>query len=299
MQNKLITVIIPFYECEKYFEKCLESVINQTYKNLEILLFDDCGTDSCIDIAKKYEKRDHRIRIIRNQRNSGQGYSRNRGIEIAKGEYIGFVDADDTIAPQMYELLLQRALETDADITKCQVKVIYTDKTVLWNFRDCYPVTNKIYNAHQNPMEILGRQITSCWNGIYKKSLIVDNNIKFDEINKFEDMPFCWETNIKAQKIAFCPATLYFYNKTNEISDTASNEKLFKYIIIELENIKKIIKNNQHFHMAYKKYVYMSIDWLKSLSGANKSVLNKKQKNLLKDITTTKKYYEITKKQEG
>ena len=100
----LISVIVPVYNVKNYLEKCLDSIINQTYKNLEIILINDGSTDESLDICYMYEKKDKRIKVY-NQENHGLSYTRNRGIELARGKYIGFVDSDDVISPFMYEFL--------------------------------------------------------------------------------------------------------------------------------------------------------------------------------------------------
>ncbi len=102
--NDLISVIVPVYNVKNYLEKCLDSIINQTYKNLEIILINDGSTDESLDICYMYEKKDNRIKVY-NQENHGLSYTRNRGIELARGKYIGFVDSDDVISPFMYEFL--------------------------------------------------------------------------------------------------------------------------------------------------------------------------------------------------
>ena len=97
MKNKdLISIIIPVYNVEKYLEECIESVINQTYRNLEIILVDDGSTDKCLETCKEYEKRDNRIKVI-HQENAGVSVARNVGIDFSTGQYIGFVDSDDFI----------------------------------------------------------------------------------------------------------------------------------------------------------------------------------------------------------
>lgn len=100
----LISIIVPIYNVELYLEKCIESIINQTYKNLEIILVDDGSTDSCGKICDEYAKKDNRIKVI-HKINGGLSDARNKGMEIAKGKYIGFVDGDDYVASDMYETL--------------------------------------------------------------------------------------------------------------------------------------------------------------------------------------------------
>lgn len=285
--NCKISVIVPFYKVEDYFEKCLESIVNQTLKEIEIILIDDCGNDSSIEIAKRFAEKDSRIRIIINERNRGQGYSRNVGILEARGEYIAFVDSDDRIKPNMYEALYNRAKDTDADITKCQFEFVYKDRTVLYDYSWCYPNPHKIYTAVENPIEILGYQMASCWNALYKREFLLKNNIKFDEINKFEDMYFSWETNILAKGIAFLPQSFYLYHKINEKQDTASVKYWLKYIIINLCEIKKMIKDRPEFYDAFGEYTVQSFRHIKPMTNIiGKCRLNIKQREILKDLNS-------------
>ena len=115
-KNK-ISVIVPVYKVEKYLKQCVDSILSQTYKNLEIILIDDGSPDNCPKIIDEYAKKDRRI-IAVHQKNGGYGKAVNHGLGIAKGKYIAIVEPDDYIAPDMYESLIQLAIETDADIIK-------------------------------------------------------------------------------------------------------------------------------------------------------------------------------------
>ena len=110
-----LSVIVPVYNTEKYLERCIDSIVNQTFKNVEILLINDGSTDNSIEICRRYEKNDERIKLI-NKQNSGVSETRNIGIENATGEFITFVDSDDEIALNMYEQMIGAANEKDADI---------------------------------------------------------------------------------------------------------------------------------------------------------------------------------------
>ena len=114
--NPKISVIVPVYKVEKYLDKCVESIVNQTYKNLEIILVDDGSPDNCPAMCDEWAEKDERIRVIHKE-NGGLADARNAGMDIATGDYIGFVDSDDWIEPNMYEVLLKNALKYDADIS--------------------------------------------------------------------------------------------------------------------------------------------------------------------------------------
>ncbi len=125
----LVSVIVPVYNVEPYLRKCLDSIIGQTYENLEILLIDDGSTDHSGDICDDYEKRDERICVFHTE-NGGLSAARNLGLDYANGEYIGFVDSDDWIEPDMYEVLFHSATETGADIVECGFYREYPDKSL-------------------------------------------------------------------------------------------------------------------------------------------------------------------------
>ena len=140
--NPLISVIVPVYNVEKYLPKCIDSIINQTYKNLEIILVDDGSPDGCGKICDDYAKLDDRIKVI-HKKNGGRSEARNVGIDIAKGEYIGFVDSDDYIESNFYELLLKAVLDNNADISICSSKCVdETGKEVESKFK--FNVQNEI-----------------------------------------------------------------------------------------------------------------------------------------------------------
>ena len=125
MEN-LISVIVPAYNVAQWISKCLESIMNQTYKKLEIIVIDDGSTDETPQILDRYANIDSRIKVV-HQKNSGLVKVRNKGIELASGEYVAFVDGDDTIIPEMYERLLKNALKYDADISHCGVCFCFSD----------------------------------------------------------------------------------------------------------------------------------------------------------------------------
>jgi len=137
----MISVIVPVYKVEQYLRQCIESILNQTYQDLEILLIDDGSPDRCGIICEEYAKKDPRIKVFHTE-NHGLSAARNVGLQIAKGEYIGFVDSDDWIEPDMYEILLRRLEETDTDISVCEIwregvkeipeKVSKTLSTLAW-----------------------------------------------------------------------------------------------------------------------------------------------------------------------
>lgn len=125
-----VSIIVPIYNAEKYLSKCIDSILNQTERNIEVILVDDGSSDNSRQICREYQKKDNRVKIIY-QENAGVSAARNQGIAVAKGSYIGFVDADDWIEPEMYSRLLEEAKKTGADIVMCDVKTVYDDGRVI------------------------------------------------------------------------------------------------------------------------------------------------------------------------
>ena len=128
----LISVIVPIYNVEKYLDRCVDSIINQTYKNLEIILVDDGSPDNCLAICDSWAEKDRRIKVIHKE-NGGVSSARNSALDIASGDYIGFVDSDDWIEPDMYEILIKNAKKYDADISRCAGLLDYCDRSEEYN----------------------------------------------------------------------------------------------------------------------------------------------------------------------
>ena len=134
MENNLISIIVPIYNSENYIKKCLDSILAQTYSNLEVILIDDGSTDNSYNICKDYQKKDNRI-VLLQQKNAGVSRARNHGLEVAKGEYIGFVDSDDYIEPEMYEILLNSIIESNSKIAICNYYYENEDSKEIKNFQ--------------------------------------------------------------------------------------------------------------------------------------------------------------------
>ena len=125
--EELISVIVPIYKVEHYLPKCIDSIIHQTYQNLEIILVDDGSPDNCPEICDEYAKRDKRIKVV-HQENGGLSAARNSGVEMANGEFLCFVDSDDYIHPKMYEILYKNLKKFKADISICDYNVVFENQ---------------------------------------------------------------------------------------------------------------------------------------------------------------------------
>lgn len=233
----MISIIVPVYNVEKYLKKCIESIINQTYRNLEIILVDDGSPDKCPEICDSYAQKDSRIKVI-HKKNEGLINARKSGLEIAQGEYIGFVDGDDWIEPEMYELFAQQAEKYSPDMVLSDFyydngKELsnseqlfdreYYDKDDLKKF--IYPkmlFSGTYYKFGVNPC---------CWSKIYKKELIKKNLPLVDgRIKMGEDAAFTYPCLIDAHSAAAIKKPCYHYISNPE-SMTKSYDKNLKDII--------------------------------------------------------------------
>lgn len=206
-EKYLISIIIPIYNRQSYLTKVLESVLNQTHKNLEIILINDGSTDNSLKICKQYQKIDSRIKIINNKINKGVSYSRNKGLEVAKGDFIGFVDSDDYIEENMYDILLDDILKTGTDFSQCG-RIVNNKKESV--FKERY---HTIYGNKEIIKQFLtGYIVTSViWDKLFKRDKI--KRIKFKEnYKKNEDAMFVFDVLKNTDSFVSNNCYLYHYS---------------------------------------------------------------------------------------
>lgn len=216
---ELISVIVPVYNVESYLEKCIESIQNQSYKSLEIILVNDGSTDSSGDICDKYATCDKRIRVI-HQKNGGISSARNTGLEVANGDYIAFVDSDDYIEPKMYEDLLNVLKEYNLDIIDCGS---FRDKNGMIT-GGCNDGQIEIYEKDDALRLAMHDGFTSVWNKLYKRDIVI--NIRFPEGRKFEDSAISYLYIANANRIGHINRSYYYYRlNLNSTTQTSFDPK--------------------------------------------------------------------------
>ena len=198
-----VSIIIPVLNMEDKLDRCLTSVVNQTYKNIEIIVVDDGSTDSSLDIMKKYASSDPRIVII-SRENKGISYSRNEALDKATGDYICFADSDDYVEPTMVEDLLKKVMDEEADICVCNYYLFDENNRKASTIRDDI-FGKSIYDYPQMLKDI----DYAPWNKIYKKELF--DGIRFPLDTKYEDLETIIKVFTKANKIVFIKKPLYNY----------------------------------------------------------------------------------------
>lgn len=217
-KEELISVIVPVYNVQNYICRCLDTIINQTYKNIEIILVDDGSKDESGKICEEYAKKDSRIRVIHKE-NEGLGLTRNVGIKYAMGKYIAFIDSDDFIELNMYEIMYKKIKENDLDAVLCNYKRLKKDKTYIYNVSN---FDNKQYSCDEIQKDIL---LSICGNPkyktvigsvccvLYKKDIIDKYNIKFLNEREYvsEDIIFNYMYFSKCRRIQLLRDNMYIY----------------------------------------------------------------------------------------
>lgn len=173
----MYSIIIPVYDSEKYLNRCIDSVLSQTKDDFELILIDDGSKDKSADICKAYEQKDKRVKYVR-QENTGVSAARNKGVSIASGEYIGFIDSDDEICPDMYETLLSGIEKNCADIVICDMVTVYSNGATEEDTLPNLPPDKIIKVKEIHPEQLLYTAGSAC-RCIYKKTLFEDENIRF------------------------------------------------------------------------------------------------------------------------
>lgn len=207
MKKSKISVIIPFYNVEKYLDKCLNSVRKQSLKDIEIICVDDCSPDNSYKIAEKHANEDSRIRIIRHKKNLGLGGARNTAIHEATADYVASVDSDDYMLPNMLERLWEEAEKGKFDIVCCGFeKVDESGEVLAKSF-----LANEVATNDNNSIDIFTKVNPAFWNKLWKRSLFIENHIFFPEHLYFEDMPTMPRLLAKSANIKIIQDRLYHY----------------------------------------------------------------------------------------
>lgn len=205
----LITVIIPVYMVEAYLDRCVKSIVNQTYKNLEIILVDDGSKDNCPALCNCWEQKDNRIRVIHRE-NGGLSAARNSGIDVARGEYLAFVDSDDFVSEKFIEELYQACKQTGSQIAQCRYE--YVDGDVMTKDKEVVTEPMEVFSGKEMIKGMSwrdGAYNVVAWNKLYHKSVF--EGVRYPEGRIHEDEATTHKLFYKAEKVAFVYCFLYGY----------------------------------------------------------------------------------------
>ncbi|MBE5740947.1 MAG: glycosyltransferase [Clostridiales bacterium] len=273
-----VSVIVPVYKVEKYLDKCVESVVNQTYKNLEIILVDDGSPDKCPQMCDEWAKKDERIKVVHKQ-NGGLSSARNAGIEIAKGEFLMFVDSDDTINPQMIEILIRIQSETSSDITMCSWKKVHDINNPKNKTYDVEKLVCVVYENDEVFALLYNKKvplIMAAWAKIYKRNLFTD--VRYPEGKIHEDEAVIHEILNNCKKLSFIDYPMY-NNTQRRDSITATTFNVKRLVMLEImkgridfmeKNKPQFIDSAIHHYVKILILYYHYVKWAKM----SQSILN-------------------------
>lgn len=246
-----VSIIIPVYNTSVYLKECVESLINQTLKEIELIFVNDGSTDDSLEILKSYAKTDDRIVII-NQQNCGQSCARNAGLKAAKGEFIGFIDSDDWAMLDMFEKLYANANSYNSEISICSI-AMHNEKTNKFYYNDSYmslDIFGDEFNdrcfSPEETFDFIFKISVTPWNKIYQRELLLNNDVKFIENLNFEDNVFFIDAYTSASRISLVNEPLICYRQFSQTSYSYAVKKhdkkrldFFKILELQEDILKK------------------------------------------------------------
>lgn len=260
-----VSVVVPVYNAEEYLNRCVDSLLKQTLKEIEIILVDDGSTDSSSQICDEYAKNNSNIKVLHLE-NGGPARARNKGIEIATGEYIGFADSDDYCHPEQFEKLYQNAKDNNSDIAMCSffVDSVKGLEPIIIPFKPLYnsnaEIKNDVIKCFYGEYV---HGLNSLWIKIFRRSLLNDNNIRMDEtLKRAEDMWFVFDVLKVSNVFSYINDNLYYYYQNESSIMHNSKNDSYEYWV---RNRKRLLKENEEFdfeidnNLFYKDFIYKTI----------------------------------------
>ena len=281
--ESLVSIAVPVYNSAPYLERCLTSISEQTYKNLQIICVDDCSNKETSETLDSLAKKDNRIEVIHLRKRVGAGEARNIGMRHADGDYIMFLDSDDYFERDMVELLHKDMLEYDADMCVCSF-LSFSDVTGE-RVSDFYPkekigTTNRGFRMNQLGEDGLTYFNPGPWNKMFKKSFLKDKEVLFQSLSSSNDVSFAFQAALKASMIIYCksrPLVNYRTNSAIQISNNRRSINLYEAIINVIDKLGEGITRQQLVQIIY---VYISLVVYEF--------------NKCKDISVNRRLYELT-----
>ena len=299
-----VSVILPIYNVEKYLRKCLDSVINQTLKDIEIICVNDSSTDECENIILEYAKKDGRIKLINHLENQGLGYARNTGLINSNSDYISFIDSDDFVSADYIEYLYNTAIKYDTDIvftdniytvneTKLYIKPYYHNRINIWKKKfkkndiwregisDFNVDTPQKENTPEYPLAV-------AWNKLYKRQFLIEKKLLYSKYRIAEDVDMFYRLLANSPKIAYNHNAKYFYlQRATSLAGSVSSAKTPPLAILEVfENVFKYYKENKEELLKDCNYYnFLSLlHTFNNYNADNKNEFYKKCHDLMKEL---------------
>ena len=276
----MVSIIIPVYNVEEYIEECLESILAQTYKDIELLVVDDGSTDNSLGLIRGYENKFKKIRIF-TQQNKGVSEARNLTLNYASGEFVLYIDPDDFLEPVMIEKMVNKAQKYNSDITICGYYLYYSKDNA----------NNKIFTYGINEskslssLEVIDMMLNyklqgQLWNKLFKKELLINNNFKFEPGRYIQDIFPVFKAVLKSNNIIFVDEPLYYYRQRMSSTVNKKSKKLAEDYFHAMYSIMNYIKEenvkvNKDSYVAFRTIV---------LSNFIAMYTNYKKDNVYKDF---------------
>ncbi len=292
-----VSVILPVYNTEKYLPECLDSIINQSLRDIEIICIDDGSTDSSLQILKEYAEKDKRI-VVLEQKNSGAGIARNKGMEVAKGKYLSFLDSDDFFEPEMLEKAYIKCEEENADFCVYRSKR-FDDKThdfesIPWTIKERYLPEVIPFKAGDADKYIFQVFNGWAWDKLYNRNFVTKTGLKYQGLRTTNDAFFVFMANVEAKCISIIDEVLAYHRVNTGTSLSVTREKSWDCCYQAMDTIKKELKARNKYSQFQQSYINWALHFclwnVKTLTGnAKKELLKALQKSLFKELEITGK----------
>ena len=287
-----VSVVVPVYNVENYLRKNLDSIRNQTLKDIEIICVDDGSTDSSLQILQEYAQMDGRIRIIE-QQNAGAGAARNKGLDAAQGKYLSFLDSDDFFEPDMLEKMYRLAEKDQTDFVVCKSDQYHTDKEefvpVSWVVREKEIPPYQPFSHRQMTDNIFKVFVGWAWDKLYLRSFVQEYGLRFQEQRTSNDLLFVFSALVLAKRISVLKQVMVHQRRDAKDSLSKTRENSWWCFHDALAELKKELEKEQFFKEVEKDYINYALHFtlwnLNSLAEPTKSLLIEKlQKDWLEEF---------------
>ena len=282
----VVSVIIPVYNVEKYLNQCLDSVLNQTLQDIEVICVNDSSTDGSLAILEEYAKKDERVTVV-TQPNSGAGAARNKGLSLAVGKYLSFLDSDDFFEPDMLELAYKKAEEDRADFVVFQSDQYYTDKkkfvAVTWTLREKELPPYTPFNHRQMTDNIFKVFVGWAWDKLYNREFVLRNHLQFQEQRTSNDLLFVFTAVALAKKISIVKKVLAHQRRDAKDSLSKTRENSWHCFYDALTALRDRLEEEGLYEELEKDFINYALHFslwnIRTLAEPTKSILIQKMEN--------------------
>lgn len=240
-----VSVIVPFYNVEKYIEKCLETLVNQTLDDIEIILVNDGSKDKTVDIVKKYKEMYSNKIVYLEKENGGLSDARNYAISYARGEYIAFLDSDDYVETNMYKEMYEIAQKENSDMVECNFIWEYPNKTRI-----------DIGTTYNNKHEMIEKIRVVAWNKLIKREILEKSKVQFPKGYRYEDVEFTYKLIPFLEKVSFCKTPMVHYVQREGSISNVQNKRNAEIFDV-MEHVMDYYKENNLYEEYYQELEYL------------------------------------------